>query len=161
MGSRESDVSHGPVRARSRPLRGTASADTCPRSPCVYKRAGRPFGGQQYTVVRHTKHTLRVALIVNRTHTQYLISVIAVASQLLHYRRLCVIIRIYTFYILFTSGQLRRNRDKIMAYLSNSFDFEHMQNSTNWEAVNNKRSFVARKMHKINKVSVVAYNILS
>jgi len=47
-----------------------------------------------------------------------------------------------------------------MAYLSNSFDFEHMQNSTNWEAVNKKRSFVARKMHKINKVSVVAYNII-
>lgn len=42
-----------------------------------------------------------------------------------------------------------------MAYLSNSFDFEHMQNSTNWEAVQNKRSFVARKIHKINKVSVV------
>lgn len=41
-----------------------------------------------------------------------------------------------------------------MAYLSNSFDFEHMQNSTNWEAVHKKRSFVARKMHKINKVSV-------
>jgi len=38
-----------------------------------------------------------------------------------------------------------------MAYLSNSFDFEHLQNSTNWEAVNKKRSFVARKMHKINK----------
>jgi len=40
-----------------------------------------------------------------------------------------------------------------MAYLSNaSFDFvEHMQNSTNWEAVQKKRSFVARKMHKINK----------
>lgn len=43
-----------------------------------------------------------------------------------------------------------------MAYLSNSFDFEHvMQNSTNWEAVQKKRSFVARKMHKIHKVSVV------
>lgn len=44
-----------------------------------------------------------------------------------------------------------------MAYLSNSFDFEHLQNSTNWEAVNKKRSFVARKMHKINKVSVVDF----
>lgn len=43
-----------------------------------------------------------------------------------------------------------------MAYLSDSFDFEHMQNSTNWEAVQKKRSFVARKMHKINKVSVLA-----
>ncbi|XP_025410386.1 uncharacterized protein LOC112683538 [Sipha flava] len=38
-----------------------------------------------------------------------------------------------------------------MAYLSNSFDFEHLQNSTNWEVVQKKRSFVARKMHKINK----------
>jgi len=44
-----------------------------------------------------------------------------------------------------------------MAYLSNNFDFEHMQNSTNWEAVHKKRSFVARKMHKINKVSVELY----
>lgn len=42
-----------------------------------------------------------------------------------------------------------------MAYLSHSFDFEHMQNSTNWDAVQKKRSFVARKIHKINKVSVV------
>jgi len=50
-----------------------------------------------------------------------------------------------------------------MAYLSNSFDFEHMQNSTNWEAVNKKRSFVARKIHKINKVSVdiwIIYTIM-
>lgn len=42
-----------------------------------------------------------------------------------------------------------------MAHLSNSFDFERMQNSTNWEAVQNKQSFVARKMHKINKVNIV------
>lgn len=42
-----------------------------------------------------------------------------------------------------------------MAYLSDSFDFEHMQNSTNWEAVQKKRSFVARKMHKINKVNII------
>ncbi|XP_050544399.1 uncharacterized protein LOC126907282 [Daktulosphaira vitifoliae] len=39
-----------------------------------------------------------------------------------------------------------------MAYLSNSFDFEHLQNSTNWEVIQKKRSFVSRKVHKINKV---------
>lgn len=48
-----------------------------------------------------------------------------------------------------------------MAYLSNSFDFEHvMQNSSNWDTVQKKRSFVARKMHKINKVRVVFSSLL-
>lgn len=52
------------------------------------------------------------------------------------------------------SARSVRNDKKKMAYLSNPIvDFEHMQNTTNWEAVQKKRSFVARKMHKINKVS--------
>lgn len=51
-----------------------------------------------------------------------------------------------------------------MAYLSDSFDFEQQvvwQNSSNWNAVHEKRSFVARKLHKINKVSVVFFVFLS
>jgi len=55
-----------------------------------------------------------------------------------------------------------RENFRIMAYLSGSFDFEHvMQNSSNWDAVHKKRSFVARKMHKINKVRVVFSRIVS
>lgn len=64
MGSRESDVSHGPVRVRNN---AAASAGTCPRSAIgeaaaaaaatAYKKAPPPHRRQQSTTVRRARRT--------------------------------------------------------------------------------------------------------
>lgn len=124
-----------------------ASAGTCPplRGPPrrAYKTALRPLHRQQFTSAHRTERTTRVSSPLPSTDL-----------QTRPYRSDCAY-HTHSSVIIFSSSYQQLFE---MAYLSNSFDFEHLQNSTNWQVVQKKRSFVARKMHKINKVSVVSDN---
>ncbi|KAL5233548.1 hypothetical protein ACI65C_000958 [Semiaphis heraclei] len=104
MGSRESDVSHGPVRARSRPLHGAASANTCPhRHAPIKEPAARSAGNStpsnvvprtSYVVTLITLHRISVIIVVVKTILQCHYNIIFV---IIYYN---ITVRYHSYYLL-------------------------------------------------------------
>jgi len=101
-------------RSRPRAFETTARRRICrhlPPSPCPYKRAGRPFGGQQYTVVRHTEHITRRRR--RPYHIPQYISVIIVVSSLHYYYYYCyIVVRALSFTYIYFRIPTQKSSDK-------------------------------------------------